>query len=228
MVFIKQGYRHELKYLISRADAELLKRRLAHMMNRDPHAGPTGCYTIRSLYFDDFHHRAYDEKMDGIHIRSKYRIRCYRYDVSILKLEKKEKLGNLTKKTVQTISRSQALALEEGTIPQLSHQPLLRELEEKITREGVRPTVLVDYDRTPFVCADGNTRITLDENLRTRPFCAKLLASHQAMTPILEENQVILEVKFDDFLPGYLSDALRDIPKANLAISKFALCMNLM
>jgi hypothetical protein len=47
------------------------------------------------------------------------------------------------------------------------------------------------------------------------------------MIPVLDKGQVILEVKFDDFLPGYLADALRDIPKANLAISKFALCMNL-
>ena len=86
----------------------------------------------------------------------------------------------------------------------------------------------MDYDRTPFICRDGNTRITLDENLRTRPHDANLLASPQAMIPVLDRNQVILEVKFDDFLPGYLADALRDIPKVNLAISKFALCMNLL
>ena len=52
-------------------------------------------------------------------------------------------------------------------------------------------------------------------------------ASPAAMVPVLEKGQVILEVKFDDFLPGYLADVLRDIPKANMAISKFAMCMNL-
>ena len=46
------------------------------------------------------------------------------------------------------------------------------------------------------------------------------------MVPVLDANQVILEVKFDDFLPGYLAAALADIPKVNMAISKFALCMN--
>jgi hypothetical protein len=85
--------------------------------------------------------------------------------------------------------------------------------------------VLVDYDRTPFVRADGNTRITLDENLRTRPFSTDLMASSNAMIPVLDPDQVILEVKFDDFLPGYLSAALSDIPKTPMAISKFALCM---
>ena len=224
---MNQGYRHELKFLISKTDAELLKRRLPHMMERDPHAGPSGQYTIRSLYFDDFYHHAYDEKMDGINKRSKYRIRYYNYDTRILKLEKKEKLGNLTKKTAQTITFSQAAALQGLSPVESPDAPLLRELQGKVTHEGYRPMVLVDYDRTPFICRDGNTRITLDENLRTRPFCTDLTASPQAMIPLLERNQVILEVKFDDFLPGYLADAISDIPKANMAISKFALCMNL-
>ena len=55
---MENGYRHEFKYLISKADAELLKRRLPHFMERDPHAGETGRYTIRSLYFDDFSNTA--------------------------------------------------------------------------------------------------------------------------------------------------------------------------
>lgn len=222
------GFRHEYKYLISTADARILKLRLKHIMEPDPHTGPSGRYTIRSLYFDDLAHSAYYEKMDGISIRSKYRLRIYNYSLNTIKLEKKEKLGNLTRKTAQTVTKAQAKALNRDFRPDFPGEDgLLEELAVKIRSEGVRPMVLVDYDRTPFVCRDGNTRITLDENLRTRPFCTDLTASPAAMMPVLEKGQVILEVKFDDFLPGYLADALRDIPKANLAISKFALCMNL-
>ena len=50
---MEENYRHEYKYLISRTDAELLRRRLPHVMKPDPHAGASGQYTIRSLYFDD-------------------------------------------------------------------------------------------------------------------------------------------------------------------------------
>jgi ABC-type dipeptide/oligopeptide/nickel transport system ATPase component len=46
---------------------------------------------------------ALDEKLDGICLRSKYRIRMYNYDPRFLKLEKKEKLGSLTRKTAETI-----------------------------------------------------------------------------------------------------------------------------
>ena len=74
---MENGLRHEFKFLISRADAELLKLRLPHVMQRDPHAGETGRYTIRSLYFDDMDAAAYYEKVDGIDSRTKYRIRFY-------------------------------------------------------------------------------------------------------------------------------------------------------
>lgn len=88
--------------------------------------------------------------------------------------------------------------------------------------------VLVDYDRTAFVCTSGNTRITLDENLRTAPFCRDIFGPIHAMIPVMEPNEVILEVKFDDFLPGYLSDVIADIPKIPMAISKFATCLSIL
>lgn len=221
---MENGYRHELKYLISRSAAELLRRRLPHIMGRDPHAGPTGQYTIRSLYFDDPYGSAYDEKISGLAERMKYRIRYYNYQPEFLKLECKEKHGSLTRKRAATVTLEQAMALQ-NRLPIEGAGGLVLELQQKTRWEALRPRVLVDYDRTPFVCADGNTRITLDENLRTRPGSWDLLADHHAMMPVLEPDQVVLEVKFDDFLPGYLADALADIPKAPLAISKFALCM---
>lgn len=226
---MKDGYRHECKYLISREGAELLRLRLPHIMQRDPYAGAKGQYTIRSLYFDDFQHSAVEEKVSGVRDRSKYRIRYYNYDVSMIKLERKDKLGNLTRKIAQAITLADVMALEQCLISGCPDTPqgLTEELRLACTGRGFRPKILVDYDRTPFVCADGNTRITLDENLRTRPYCTQLLASSQAMIPVIGPDQVILEVKFDDFLPGYLDAALQDIPKAAIAVSKFTLCASL-
>ena len=222
-------YRHEIKYLISLGEAEFLATRLRLTLSQDPHAVKNGgTYFIRSLYFDDFVNTAYYDKMDGVNYRAKYRIRFYDYDPSLLKLEKKEKHGSLTRKTAQTITKNDARALEfamSGGCPD-TREGLVEELRLQFVSQGLRPRVLVDYDRTPFICRDGNARITLDENVRTRPYIAHLFASPRAMVPVLDANQVILEVKFDDFLPGYLSDALADIPKVNMAVSKFALCMN--
>ena len=87
---MKEGYRHEYKYLISRSAAELLRRRLPCIMERDSHAGPTGQYTIRSLYFDDPNFTAFRDKVDGVDNRTKYRIRCYNGDTSRCRLERKD------------------------------------------------------------------------------------------------------------------------------------------
>ena len=226
---MEQNYRHEYKYLISRQSAELLKRRLPHFMQRDSHAGSSGTYTIRSLYFDDPDFTAFREKVDGVDNRTKYRIRCYDYSAKLFRLEKKEKKGHLTRKTGQTIHPYDVLSLQKTPTQRCPKTPegLTEELRLLCAARGTRPMVLVDYDRTPFVCVSGNTRITLDENLRTDPYCRDIFGPINAMIPVMEPDQVILEVKFDDFLPGYLSDCLADIPKVPMAISKFALCLNL-
>ena len=226
---MEKNYRHEYKFLISPNAARLLKLRLPHIMRRDPHAGPNGQYTIRSLYFDDPNFTAFRDKVDGVDNRTKYRIRCYNGDTSRCKLERKEKKGHLTRKASQSITAPEAAALQTRCFAGFQTHPegLTEELRLCCASTGLKPMVLVDYDRTPFICAAGNTRITLDENLRTRPYCADLFDTCQSMMPVLEDNQVILEIKFDDYLPGYLREALADIPKIPMAISKFAMCLNL-
>ena len=224
---MKDGYRHEYKYLISTVSAELLKRRLPAIMTRDAHAGAAGQYTIRSLYFDDRNYSANEEKLSGISDRVKYRIRYYNYDSRVIRLEKKEKHGGLTRKTGKQITLADALQLQSGSkgVCPDTQDELVTELRYQISC-GLHPAILVDYDRTPFVCNAGQARITIDENIRTRPYCADLLASEKAMVPVLEEGTAVLEIKFNDFLPGYLTDALADIPKINLAVSKYVLCLN--
>lgn len=224
---MKDGFRHEHKYLISTQCAVLLKHRLQGVMQRDPYAGPTGQYTIRSLYFDDEKFTAYGEKLDGLRDRIKYRIRFYNYNLDQIRLEKKEKHEELTRKTGERISREEALYLQKGIREGglTGKGPLMRELEAGI-HCGLRPAILVDYDRTPFVCSAGQTRITVDEHIRTRPYSPDLLASPGAMVPVLEDGMAVLEVKYNDFLPGHLSEVLEGIPKVPLAISKYVLCVN--
>ena len=226
---MEKNFRHEYKFLISRQTAELLKLRLPHIMQRDAHAGPTGQYTIRSLYFDDLAFGAFEEKVSGVDNRTKYRIRCYNYQDTVFKLEKKEKRGHLTRKTAQSISRVDVLTLQKDPRQRCNGHPegLTEELRLLCVGKGARPVVLVDYDRTPFVSVYGNTRITIDENLRTIPYNGDIFAASDLTIPVMEPDQVILEVKFDDFLPGHLSACLADIPKTPMAISKFAMCLNL-
>ena len=71
-------YRHELKFKISNAAAEVLKQKLRLIMKTDNNAYyKDGSYLIKSLYFDDINSTSYYEKMDGVLYRKKYRIRIY-------------------------------------------------------------------------------------------------------------------------------------------------------
>ena len=82
-------YRHEWKHEINYADMLTLRTRLPAVMHRDGHA-INGAYQIRSLYFDTLSDKALREKIDGVDIREKLRIRYYNGDTSFIVLEKKE------------------------------------------------------------------------------------------------------------------------------------------
>ena len=223
----QQRMRHELKYIISTGGARYLQHELSRTMDTDPHAGPDGSYFIRSLYFDDVHFTAYRDKLNGVEKRAKYRLRYYNFDPGFLVLEKKEKLRDMTRKTSVRVTQEEALAmLREGRVPE-TDIPLLQEFDA-LWREGLRPCVLVDYDRHVFAHCVGNTRITLDRNVRTSPCKTELFDRGLAMMPVLGEGQVILEVKYDDQFPTHAGYLLDDLPRERLAVSKFCRCLSIL
>ena len=84
-------FRHELKHEISLMDYYVLRQRLQAVAQPDIH-GENGSYKIRSLYFDDDFDTALKEKINGINLREKFRLRFYDDDVIYIRLEKKSKI----------------------------------------------------------------------------------------------------------------------------------------
>ncbi len=222
----EEGLRHELKYEISPAVAQELNYRLKGLMLPDPHAGPSG-YLIRSLYFDDCDYAAYRDKTDGIRDRSKLRLRFYNGDDSYIVFENKEKLGNLTRKTAQRVDRETALRLTAGEDLEGESGPVIDLYRALRASRLLQPRVLVDYHRIPFVFSVSNVRITLDLDVRTAPFQTDLF-SQQATLPVLDDGKGILEVKYDDFLPPYLAEALNAVPAARMSVSKYVKCLGVL
>lgn len=81
--------RHEWKHEINLSDMLTLRQRLRVIAQPDEHT-LDGKYDIRSLYFDNIEDKALREKLDGINIREKFRIRYYNGDTSYIHLEKKK------------------------------------------------------------------------------------------------------------------------------------------
>ncbi|MDI9471291.1 MAG: polyphosphate polymerase domain-containing protein [Tissierellia bacterium] len=215
--------RHELKYEISFADHLLLSHRLQSILQLDSHADAHGNYRVRSMYFDDPFDSALNEKMSGLNSREKWRVRCYNEDFSFIRLEKKSKRNNLCRKQSVRLSQQEVHSLMEGDILFMidRKEDLLKELYFKMKSRLLRPCVIVEYTRIPFIHPAGNTRITLDSDIRTGIKNTDFFANNPLQVPT-EEAYAVLEVKFDEFLPDFIARAVQIGPRRAGAFSKYA------
>ncbi len=217
-------YRHEWKHEISFGDMLALRQRLSVIAKRDAHAaGPA--YEVRSLYFDSPSDKALREKIEGVSVREKFRIRFYNWDTSFIRLEKKSKAHGLCHKESALLARWQAQAIAMGDyswMPQ-SGVPLLAELYAKMASQGLRPKTIVDYTREPYVYPPGNVRVTLDYRIRTGLLGTDFLNPSCVTIPAIG-SPIILEVKWDEFLPDIIRDAVQLTSCRTSAFSKYAAC----
>lgn len=217
-------YRHEWKHEINWADVLVLRQRLRAVASPDSH-GVDGKYLVRSLYFDNAADRALREKLDGVSRREKFRIRYYNGDTSVIRLEKKQKTGGLGSKRSAGLTAEQAQAIAYGSLDWMaeSRSELIRELYVKMRTQGLRPRIIVDYIREPFVFGPGNVRVTLDYDIRTGSCCSQFL-DPACITIPAGDAPVILEVKWDHFLPDVIRDAVQLPGRRVTAFSKYAQC----
>ena len=217
-------YRHEWKHEINHADLLTLRQRLRAIAKPDPHA-VNGKYLIRRLYFDNAADKALREKLDGVSRREKFRIRYYNGDTSVIHLEKKSKLGGLGNKQSVSLTAVQAQAIADGNLDWMpeSTEELVRELYAKMRLQELRPKIIVDYTREPFIFAPGNVRVTLDYDIRTG-FCCTDFLKPTCITIPAGDAPIILEVKWDNFLPDIIRDAIQLPGRHVTAFSKYAQC----
>ncbi len=220
--------RHELKYFISRSQYEVLSRTLSAVLKRDSHAGNKGEYFIRSLYFDTVFDNALFDKINGVKDRDKYRMRIYNCSDREIFMECKTKVGSLISKRSVQISRDLADQLITGdpTGLEFTASGLLREIFREMKLNLLHPVVIVDYDREAFLHPAEEVRITFDKNLRSGLRSTDIFNPHLATVPVLEHEEMILEVKYNRILPPYIAEVLSfACPEAvQTAISKYTLC----
>lgn len=215
-------YRHEIKHEINVADMAVLRHRLRVVTRLDSHA-VDGRYAIRSLYFDNLYDKALMEKINGLNRREKFRLRYYDGDLSMIHLEKKTKINGLSCKQQEMVTAEEAGALLHGDIGWMhdSGRPLVQELYLKMINQGLRPKTIVDYTREAYTYAPGNVRVTIDYGIRTGMNGLDFLNAECVTVPVGEEY-IILEVKWDAFLPDVVRDAVSLGNRRQQAFSKYA------
>lgn len=222
----RRQFRHELKFFIDRAEMDVLVRRLGAIIPRDSNA-EAGEYMIRSLYFDDEFDSAYEEKLAGVESRKKYRIRIYNLSDSVIKLECKQKQGHYINKTSAALSREEADAVIAGDYGFLSSrcEDVCRQFYFECADRGMKPRVIVDYDRTPFVFPYGDVRITFDCRIRAGLFCGSLFDRQLPVAEVLEPGRLVMEVKFTEYLPEVIRSLLCVSDGEYTAYSKYTMCL---
>lgn len=218
------SYRHEVKHYLNWSDLMSIRARVRAVMQPDPHT-KDGKYLIRSLYFDNLEDKALREKIDGVNLREKFRIRYYNGDTSFIHLEKKSKHNSLGTKYDALLSADEAQRIVDGDTGWMlsSDLPLVQELYVKMKFQGLRPKTIVDYTREPFIYGPGNVRITFDYNIRTGLMCTDFL-NPDAVTIPAGERVILMEVKWDAYLPTVIRDLVQTQGRQSTAFSKYAVC----
>ena len=207
--------REEKKYLMTIADGQRLCGLLGKVMAEDEHNGPLG-YRIRSLYFD---------KIEGLKLRRKIRLRIYDPEADFAMLEIKQKEGVYQKKRSLRLRREDAQRLIE-----CDYSPLL-DYPEDFAAEcfGLmhsfcyRPKTIVEYRRRAFIAKENRIRITLDHAITATETCFDIFAPDLNMYSVLDPFNAVLEVKYNGFLLSYIKSLVNTANRSELSVSKYCL-----
>ena len=215
-------FRHEYKHEINYADMLTLSQRLSAVLKHDESA-ENGKYIVKSLYFDNLSDKALRDKINGMAKREKFRIRYYNNNTSKINLEKKSKQDDLGVKQYAPLTEDEVMKIISGDYHFMAEddsRPVLSELYFKILSEGLFPRTIVNYKREAFVFPAGNVRVTLDCDIRTSPDVSDFLSPDCITIPI--ESPVILEVKWDNFLPDIIKDIVQLEGRRTTSFSKYS------
>lgn len=216
------NYRHELKYLIFKNQLGFLENDIKSVMKHDIHA-LNGLYNIRSLYFDTYDNSCFYDNENGVDPREKFRIRIYNNSIDRISLECKRKENGKTLKTSCLLSFKQCTELMNGIIIQgeENEDQLITKFRYLMLTKGLKPVVIVDYDRKPYICDNGNVRVTFDTNIASSNYINMFLEKDLPKRPILPNGMELLEVKYDDFLPDIIYNELEISNLEQTAFSKY-------
>lgn len=194
--------RYEIKYMLTREQKQELCRLMEHEMIADEH----GRSTIQSLYYDTPDYLLIRRSLDKPFYKEKLRLRSYGVatEDSNVFIELKKKYDSVVYKRRISMTEHNACEYLQDRKPAEDSQ-IAREIDYCIRYYGnLAPRVLLTYEREAFYHKnDRNLRITFDENILWRDYDVDLKAGIYG-NPILDDDQVLMEVKTAGSMPLWL------------------------
>ena len=225
--------RFEIKFVIDENISKILQKKIDKFMEIDPFAKnfENQKYFVRSLYFDNDKFHNFNQKIDGLKIRHKFRLRTYsniKDDSSIVFIEKKGRFNERTYKIRKKINISdlENFTLDDDKIAlakKYQNEKIINEFIFDFYKQKLKPKVLVDYYRKPYVNKYGvYFRLTFDSNLSSMGNKNNLFPTYND-TKLTIPGYEILEVKFDRTIPPWFQKIIQSFELKRLSVSKFVL-----
>ena len=226
--------RFEMKYIIRKSISERIQKEIRNFMVYDGYANKElkKNYFVRSLYFENNNYSNFNEKVDGVKLRHKYRIRTYSNKLDkntpiFLELKGRENLR--TYKTRFFIEQNDLnLFFEKKNYFKLkkiySDNYLIEQFIFDCYRKNLSPKILVDYNRTPYINKIGlYFRLTFDNNIVSLSDSRLYSTSLNSGWRECLAGLTILEVKFESSIPAWFQRIVQSYQLQIRSISKFVI-----
>lgn len=215
-------YRTEWKYSAKETELISVREKLSSILSHDRFSNEAGKYFVHSMYFDDIDDTCARKNVAGDGRRFKYRLRYYNNSPSFLLLEKKEKNNAFCYKRSSLIDKETYRSLMAGNVDKLlwSDKQVLKEFAHDVLTRGFMPKVIISYQREAFVEPISNVRITFDSHIVASDDFYHFFDNFHS-TPIINDKQIVLEVKFDYVLPAYISEIIQSKQINHQSFSKY-------
>jgi len=222
--------RFEFKYVIKKNISRNIQKEVKSFMTQDSFSNYKNNYIVRSLYFDNNSFSCFNEKIDGIKNRHKYRIRTYadkKNSHTPFFLEMKGRNNQRTFKNRTKINENDLpIFCEKNNFFDLKKKYLNNKLIDQYIfdsyKKKLKPKVLIDYKRLPLLSKNGlYFRLTFDSEIKA---CASNdIFNTQHNWKVCIPGYDILEVKFDCTIPPWFHRIIQSYELNRVSISKFVL-----
>jgi hypothetical protein len=226
--------RLELKYLIDEVTAVAIRRAIVPHCDPDLFNGTVGRgYSIRSLYLDSPGLYCFRAKERGDHDRFKLRARVYDPHGQV-HLEIKRKRGDVVWKERAAIPRERwAEAAQGWRTPPTKSPRALERFARLLTSLGAEPRMMVDYEREAYASHhDSYARVTFDRHVMAAATSEwDLSLPPSQLLPVKTANTldmayaVVLELKCEQLMPGWLLDVIHGFELNRVGFSKYNTAM---
>lgn len=214
--------RYEKKYLLSREKYGELWPQLEPLLMPDEFFQST----VLSLYYDWDDFRLIRSSIEQPVYKEKLRLRSYNVpgDEGEVFVELKKKYKGIVYKRRVRMTERQAEEYLAGRRASPTNDQISREIDWFLKTNPVQPKVLIACDRKAYVGREEpGLRLTFDSSIRWRDTQLRLTDGDHGQE-LLEDGQVLLEIKMPESAPLWLAELLSRLEIFPRNFSKYGQC----